>query len=175
LENKTAQDQEGPIPLRTPVSTNTPGNSAFSDIPSFLASLSLPLLLWFQLVADWLLRCIVAVCGSIDLGGAREIRVAGPYNRTDDSQDRGIEGSLRQGLKVLTLIGRIQAQHIAELKELFEVEADHRRIVVDLREVRLADRETVQFLAECESSGIRLENCPAYIREWMERENGEGK
>jgi anti-anti-sigma regulatory factor len=86
-----------------------------------------------------------------------------------------IEGSLRQGLKVLTLIGRIQAQHIAELKELFEVEADHRRIVVDLREVRLADRETVQFLAECESSGIRLENCPAYIREWMERENGEGK
>jgi hypothetical protein len=68
----------------------------------------------------------------------------------------------------LTHSGRIQAQHIAELRELLEVEADHRSIVVGLREVRLADRETVQFLAECESSGIRLENCPAYIREWMD-------
>jgi STAS domain len=81
-----------------------------------------------------------------------------------------IERSLRQGLKILTLSGRIQAHHIAELKQLFELETNHRSIVVDLREVRLADRETVQFLAECEAGGIRLENCPAYIREWMERE-----
>jgi hypothetical protein len=106
-------------------------------------------------------------CVRIDLVAHGKFESQG---HTTEPMTLRIEGSLRQGLKVLTLIGRIQAQHIGELKELFEVEADHRRIVVDLREVRLADRETVQFLAECESSGIRLENCPAYIREWMEQE-----
>jgi hypothetical protein len=26
------------------------------------------------------------------------------------------------------------------------------------------------FLARCEENGIRVENCPAYIREWILRE-----
>ena len=42
------------------------------------------------------------------------------------------------------------------------------------RDVRLADRDAVKFLSSCETSGIKLENCPAYVREWMERERIEG-
>jgi predicted metal-binding protein len=38
------------------------------------------------------------------------------------------------------------------------------------RDVRLADRDAVQFLRDCEARGMKLENCPAYLREWMERE-----
>jgi hypothetical protein len=37
--------------------------------------------------------------------------------------------------------------------------------------VRLADREAVTFLRDCQADGIKLENCPAYVREWMERKN----
>jgi len=60
------------------------------------------------------------------------------------------------------------AEEVAELKALFD--ADYRKIVLDLRDVRLADRDAVRFLRGCEADGMKLENCPAYIREWMDRE-----
>ena len=69
---------------------------------------------------------------------------------------------------VFTLSGRIKAEEVAELKALFD--EDYRTIVLDLREVRLADRDAVKFLRDCEADGMKLENCPAYLREWMERE-----
>jgi hypothetical protein len=28
----------------------------------------------------------------------------------------------------------------------------------------------VRFLRGCERDGMKLENCPAYVREWMDRE-----
>ena len=69
---------------------------------------------------------------------------------------------------MLTLSGRIDAAQVPELKELFD--RDYRNIVLDLRDVRLADREAVRFLKGCEEDSIKLENCPAYVREWMDRE-----
>jgi len=45
-------------------------------------------------------------------------------------------------------------------------------VVVDLTEVSLMDVEVVRFLVRCETQGVRLANCPAYIREWMVRESG---
>ena len=62
----------------------------------------------------------------------------------------------------------MKAEEVAELKALFD--ADYRTIVLDLRDVRLADRDAVKFLRECETDGMKLENCPAYVREWMDRE-----
>jgi hypothetical protein len=50
------------------------------------------------------------------------------------------------------------------------VEGQGRRIVLDLSEVKLVDRDVVGFLARIEAKGIQLENCPSYIREWIERE-----
>jgi hypothetical protein len=79
-----------------------------------------------------------------------------------------IERSVRQGIMVFTLSGRMTAEEVAELKALFD--ADYRTIVLDLRDVRLADRDAVKFLRDCEAHGMKLENCPAYVREWMERE-----
>jgi hypothetical protein len=43
--------------------------------------------------------------------------------------------------------------------------------VLDLHEVDLVDRDTVRFLARCAAGGVQLEQCPAYIREWIERES----
>ena len=79
-----------------------------------------------------------------------------------------IEKSLRQRFTVFTVSGRMDAEQIPELEELFN--HDHRNIILDLREVRLADRDAVKFLKGCETDGIKLENCPAYVREWMDRE-----
>ena len=75
---------------------------------------------------------------------------------------------MRQGIIVFTLSGHMMAEEVAELKALFA--ADFRTIVLDLQEVRLADRDAVKFLKDCEARGVKLENCPEYVREWMERE-----
>lgn len=71
---------------------------------------------------------------------------------------------------LFTLSGRIEAQHIAELRTLLAFQAVGRSLVLDLREIRLVDRDAVQFLARCEADGIKLENCPAYIAEWIAKE-----
>ena len=62
----------------------------------------------------------------------------------------------------------MEAAQVPELKKLFE--RDYRNIILDLRDVRLADRDAVRFLKGCEADGMKLENCPAYVREWMDRE-----
>ena len=71
-------------------------------------------------------------------------------------------------MMVFTLSGRMGAEEILELKALFDI--DYRTIVLDLRDVRLADRDAVNFLRDCEADGMKLENCPAYVREWIDRE-----
>ena len=79
-----------------------------------------------------------------------------------------IERSTRQRFTVFTLSGRMEGEQVAELKELLD--RDYRNIILDLRDVRLADRDAVMFLRVCEADGMKLENCPAYVREWMDRE-----
>ncbi len=69
-----------------------------------------------------------------------------------------------------TLSGRIEGQHVAELQRLIEEEVSRHPITLDLEWVRLVDRNAVAFLVRCEATGIRLENCPAYVREWIATE-----
>jgi hypothetical protein len=79
-----------------------------------------------------------------------------------------IRRSEGQGSAVFVLSGRIGEKHISELEKLFDAEAKLDGIIVDLEEVRLVDREAVRFLAACEAQGMKLKNCPSYIREWIE-------
>jgi anti-anti-sigma regulatory factor len=81
-----------------------------------------------------------------------------------------IQRSAEDGLVVFTLTGRIQVEHLPELQKLLAIEATDQCVVLDLDQVRLVDRETVKFLKQCEAYGAKLENCPAYIREWMDKE-----
>ena len=76
------------------------------------------------------------------------------------------------GKVVFTLSGRIEAEDIAELQRLFSLEPADCHLVLDLRDVTLADRDAIMFLARCEADSIKVENCPPYIREWIERERG---
>jgi len=81
-----------------------------------------------------------------------------------------IQKSARGEVVVFTLSGRMKAEEVAELQRLFEVEGQDHCIVLDLKEVKLLDRDAVKFLARCEAKGTKLDNCPAYIREWIVRE-----
>ena len=81
-----------------------------------------------------------------------------------------IETEARGTSTVFILSGRIDTPAIAELRRLFELQTDHRDIILDLKDVRVIDRDVIGFLAHCEADGVNLENCPPYICEWMERE-----
>lgn len=84
-----------------------------------------------------------------------------------------IERSRRQGFTIFALSGRVDQEYITELERLFGPRTHYTSIIVDLTEVRQADRVAVRFLARCEGGGITLENCPAYIREWITREKAQ--
>ena len=69
----------------------------------------------------------------------------------------------------LMVSGRIDAEQLPDLRRLVEAERAS-GVVLDLNEVSLVDVEVVQFFLHCDTQGIRLEHCPAYVREWMARE-----
>lgn len=75
--------------------------------------------------------------------------------------------SKQEDFTIIALSGRFEGGHIQELEALLKGEATQ-QVVLDLEEVRLVDREVVTFLVACEASGIRVKNCPPYVRKWME-------
>jgi anti-anti-sigma regulatory factor len=77
---------------------------------------------------------------------------------------------LANGNVVFKLSGRMGAENVSEFETLINAEASGRRVVLDLKDLRLVDQEVVSFLRRCEAGSIQLKNCPAYIREWIRRE-----
>lgn len=71
---------------------------------------------------------------------------------------------------ILRLIGRLEGNQLNELEEVLASESAVRDLILDLSDVRLVDQGAICFLADCEARGARLQNCPAYIREWIAAE-----
>ncbi|PMQ04629.1 hypothetical protein DyAD56_13960 [Dyella sp. AD56] len=71
---------------------------------------------------------------------------------------------------VWVVIGQLQADDVGELSALLAVEATDQAVVLDLKDLILADRRVVCFLRDCERQGIELRHCPGYIRSWIGRE-----
>lgn len=76
---------------------------------------------------------------------------------------------------VFTLTGRIQAEQVSELHALLQADLPNRNLELDLKEVKLVDRDAVCFLAELEEKGARLRNCSLFIREWIAQERNQMK
>jgi hypothetical protein len=64
----------------------------------------------------------------------------------------------------------MDSENLGELQRLLSAEVGDRKIVLDLEDLTLVDQDAVTFLRRCEAGGVQLENCPAYIHEWI---NGE--
>ena len=71
---------------------------------------------------------------------------------------------------MFNLSGRIEMDNIGELKNVLGLEPGKKRLVLDLKEITLVDRDAVRFLGSCEVDQVKLKNCPGYIREWITRE-----
>ncbi|MPZ20608.1 MAG: hypothetical protein GEV06_22255 [Luteitalea sp.] len=72
---------------------------------------------------------------------------------------------------VFTLSGEMDKDHVAGLQALLASETT-RRVVLDLVDVMLVDRDAVRFLARAEAAGAILLNCPEYVRSWIAAEQG---
>ena len=79
------------------------------------------------------------------------------------------------GKIVFSLSGRMEPQDIDELRRLFGLEPSAIHIVLNLKELVLVDGDGVEFLAGCEAGGMGLENCPGYVRKWIDQQRGYGK
>jgi anti-anti-sigma regulatory factor len=76
---------------------------------------------------------------------------------------------------VFTLSGHFEAEHLSELQQVLSNESAATGIVLDLRELVLVDNAVAEFLARCEADGMTLENCPAYVRRWIDQVKGKTK
>jgi hypothetical protein len=79
-----------------------------------------------------------------------------------------IEKGSALGRPLVRLIGRMQSEHLPDLKHYVDVPGS--KPTLDLEEVTLVDVETVRFLIGCEFAGVKLLHCSPYIRQWMNRE-----
>jgi ABC-type transporter Mla MlaB component len=70
---------------------------------------------------------------------------------------------------VFALSGDIDREHAAGLRDFLASETD-RRVTLDLQNITLVDRPALQLLAGLEAAGIRLVNCPGYVRTWIAAE-----
>lgn len=71
---------------------------------------------------------------------------------------------------MLALSGDIDRDHVARLQQFLTSDTG-RRLILDLQNVTLVDRAAIQFLAGVEATGIRLVNCPEYVRTWIAAES----
>jgi alpha-beta hydrolase superfamily lysophospholipase len=80
-----------------------------------------------------------------------------------------IQRSVTGDIVTLRLSGDIASDRAAELQAILDADAG-RQLVFDLRDAAVVDRAGVRLLAHSEVRGATLTNCPAYVREWIERE-----
>lgn len=76
----------------------------------------------------------------------------------------------------LAITGNVNEAALPEIALLIDHgRRDHGKIILDLSEVTLLDRAAAQFLTDQFRGGVRLVNCPAYIRRWILKDANENE
>lgn len=73
---------------------------------------------------------------------------------------------------VLSVSGDIAAGRVPELQAILD-DTGYDRIVLDLKDLGVVDRAGVRLLARSQRRGATLQRCPAYVKNWIEREKEE--
>lgn len=79
-----------------------------------------------------------------------------------------------EGDATLSLAGKCNGTSLGELRRAIErARRSHKRVVIDLSEVTLLDKPSLQFLAAQTREDVTLTNCPEYIQPWIYRESSQ--
>jgi len=71
---------------------------------------------------------------------------------------------------IFALSGEMDSESAWRLEDLLGAEPPG-AILLDLGEVTLVARNAVRFLGRAEARGVRIVNCPEYVRSWIAAEN----
>jgi len=75
------------------------------------------------------------------------------------------------GPVMLTLAGKCSGGSLGELRRAIDkARRMQKQIIIDMSEVTLVDRPSLQFLAAQARDDVKLINCPEYIEPWISRE-----
>ena len=76
------------------------------------------------------------------------------------------------GTVSLVLAGRMNANSLGDLRRAIDRARRQRarRVALDLSEITLADRASIDFLAQQSREEIELINCPPYLEAWIARD-----
>ncbi len=70
----------------------------------------------------------------------------------------------------LALAGKMNVNALGELRrQLDEARNSSKQVVLDMSEVTLVDRYSVEFLVAQANDHVRLVNCPEYLERWIPR------
>ena len=75
---------------------------------------------------------------------------------------------------IFRISGHLNVESVNELQRLFGVYGPDRKFILDLKDVGLVDLDALKFLANSKAGGTQLRNCPAYVREWIFRDEHNG-
>lgn len=75
--------------------------------------------------------------------------------------------STKNASVIFTVIGHVEGENLAELKRVIGLEDRDHNLVLDLKDVTQIDQLAIRFLTRCEAEDVTLDNCPAYVREWI--------
>jgi hypothetical protein len=68
----------------------------------------------------------------------------------------------------LVLAGKMSSNGLGELRrEIEEARRRRKQVVLDLSEITLVDRPSVDFLMSQAEAQVRLVNCPPYLSRWI--------
>jgi anti-anti-sigma regulatory factor len=85
-----------------------------------------------------------------------------------------IDMKLDNGDATLALAGKCNGTSLGELRRAIDrARRSHKRVVIDLSEVTLLDKPSLQFLAAQTREDVTLTNCPEYIQPWIYRETSQ--
>jgi hypothetical protein len=71
----------------------------------------------------------------------------------------------------LVIAGKCNGGCLGELRRAIDkARRMQRPVVIDMSEVTLVDRPSLQFLAEQSRENVTLINCPPYIQPWISRD-----
>ena len=76
---------------------------------------------------------------------------------------------------IFRLSGQFDDEAVRELERLFEAYGNDLQFVLDLKDAGLVGRDALKFLTGCRTEGVELKNCPAYVREWILRDEHDGR
>ena len=73
-----------------------------------------------------------------------------------------------EGAAVVALVGKMTVTSVGEVRRSIDkARQQSKRVILDLSELTLVDKHSVEFLAAQSGDSVTLKGCPPYLERWL--------